>query len=636
MNPNPRVDAQARGGAVDVDPTLLAAASDAFAAAAGLKRVHFVTRVSESWRPLGDATDAAAHIQEATPLLNSCETETSVCRGEALAAMQLPTRIVTPCYALWQHRGSDAQPRLHGSIDPLQAKSWLASMVDAAASAADDSQRCRRLGDILDASTAWIGFRDLGGLLQKLATDATKLFDADRASVFLIDRAKNQLVGYPALGFDGEPLRVAATAGVVGAVFQSGLPRRWCESDPRDEVNRHVDASSGYQTRCLLAVPLLLAGGKPIGVLELLNATSGEFSRRDEQLLQYLAAVASAAIESMKQVQELLQCRPAAPGVIGERHRWIGSSAASTQLLAELQGLASTDLPVLLVGENGTGKEVAARQLHARSRRSPKPFVAVNCAAIAETLLESELFGHQRGAFTDAYESRAGQFELASGGTLMLDEIGDMSPAGQAKLLRVLETQTLTRVGGSDPIRVDVRIVAATNQDLPELIAAGRFRIDLYYRLAVAPLRLPPLRERPGDIGEIASHYLEHFCQSAGRSPPRLSPAAVMALQSHPWPGNVRELRNLMQRLAALHGGEIIEAEDIRFVNLHSPSAAPQPHQGDAMSLSDATDEYQRELIRRRIAASGDNMTAAAESLGLQRSNLYRKMKQLGMGSRGS
>jgi len=284
---------------------------------------------------------------------------------------------------------------------------------------------------------------------------------------------------------------------------------------------------------------------------------------------------------------------------------------------------------VLLLGENGTGKEVVSRSIHFGSRRRKDPFIAVNCAAIAETLLESELFGHEKGAFTDAHESRAGKFELAAGGTLLLDEIGDMSLAGQAKLLRVLEEKTIVRVGGSRPIHTDVRILAATNQKLVELVRAKRFREDLYFRLNVVTLELPPLRARGDDVMLLAEHFLREFSKRAGRRVPKFSAAARKRLESHTWPGNVRELRNLMERLAYLTTGDRIEAEDLAFIL--SPSAGTPAAIGAGLNLNDATHEFQRNHVQQAIDAARGNVSQAAKNLGVHRSNLYRKMRQLGM-----
>ena len=284
---------------------------------------------------------------------------------------------------------------------------------------------------------------------------------------------------------------------------------------------------------------------------------------------------------------------------------------------------------MLILGENGTGKEVVAQSIHYLSRRRGKPFIAVNCAAIPENLAESELFGHEKGAFTDARDSRLGKFELASGGTLLLDEIGDLSLSGQAKLLRVLEERVLVRVGGSTPIHADTRVIAATNQNLAEMVRQKRFREDLYFRLNVVTLEIPPLRERPGDILPLAEHFLGDFCKKARRKVPMLTAAARKRLESHAWPGNVRELRNLMERIAYLSTEDRVEAEDLSFIL--SPRGAAPLVTDSTQTLADATVRFQVEYIQRAIEQCGGNMSQAAARLGLHRSNLYRKMRQLGM-----
>jgi Nif-specific regulatory protein len=255
--------------------------------------------------------------------------------------------------------------------------------------------------------------------------------------------------------------------------------------------------------------------------------------------------------------------------------------------------------------------------------------VAVNCAAISETLLESELFGHEKGAFTDAHESRQGKFELASGGTLFLDEIGDLSLSGQAKLLRVLEEKVVVRVGGSRPIHTDARVIAATNHNLAEMVRDKRFRQDLYFRLNVVSLELPPLRDRGDDVLLLAEHFLADFCSKAHRKRLKLAAAARTRLLGHSWPGNVRELRNLMERLAYLLPGERIEAEDLAFII--SPAGEMPALVGLDLPLARATDNFQIEYINRNIERARGNMSEAAKRMGLHRSNLYRKMRQLGM-----
>ncbi|OHB73135.1 MAG: hypothetical protein A2V70_18515 [Planctomycetes bacterium RBG_13_63_9] len=307
----------------------------------------------------------------------------------------------------------------------------------------------------------------------------------------------------------------------------------------------------------------------------------------------------------------------------------IGNSPAIDALRSIIRRVADTDLAVLILGENGTGKEVVAQSIHYLSRRSGQPFVAVNCAAIPDTLAESELFGHEKGAFTDAHEARPGKFELAAGGTLFLDEIGDLSLACQAKLLRVLEEKVLVRVGGSTPIHTDARVLTATNQDLAEMVRRKEFREDLYFRLNVVTLELPPLRERSTDVLLLAEHFLRGFSRKARRKVPQFTPAAQKRLTEHPWPGNVRELRNLMERLAYLNTEEHIEADDLAFIL--SPRGQVLPTLDADGSLSEATARFQVEHIRRAIDQSGGNMSRAANALGLHRSNLYRKMRQLDM-----
>src|SRR5262249_30278690 len=285
------------------------------------------------------------------------------------------------------------------------------------------------------------------------------------------------------------------------------------------------------------------------------------------------ASHAVVALENAQDREQLLASHKQIVDQAAEDVRLLGNSPAIEALRSTIRRVADTDLAVLVLGENGTGKEVASQLIHYRSPRRDRPFVAVNCAAIAETLLESELFGHEKGAFTDAHESRPGKFELAAGGTLLLDEIGDLSPGGQAKLLRVLEEKVVVRVGGSRPIPVDVRVIAATNQNLADLVRARKFRQDLYFRLNVVVLELPPLRDRGDDVLLLAGHFVDECCRRARRKPLKFSPEARKRLQQHLWPGNVRELRNLMERLAFLVSGDVIEPSDLAFILSPSPES---------------------------------------------------------------
>jgi len=367
-------------------------------------------------------------------------------------------------------------------------------------------------------------------------------------------------------------------------------------------------------------------------VFEVINHAEGRFDVQDQNDLIELARHASAALANTQTLQRLKQTRERLTADAEQQVQLIGESPEMQNLKATVARVGDTDLAVLLLGENGTGKEVVSRQIHYQSKRRYEPFIAVNCAAITETLLESELFGHEKGAFTDAHEMRTGKFELASGGTLFLDEIGDMSLAGQAKLLRVLEEKVVVRVGGSSLIPVNVRVIAATNQNLVELVRQKRFREDLYFRLTVVTMHLPPLRQRGEDVLLLAEFFLSMFCSKIGRVKPTLSASAQKRLLAHDWPGNIRELRNIIERIAYLTAEESIEDSHIDFVR--SPrSDAPSPLESIdlSQSLSDATADFQIRYIEQQLKACQRNVTQAAERMGLQRSNLYRKMKQLGM-----
>jgi len=488
-----------------------------------------------------------------------------------------------------------------------------------------------RLNQILNVAADWHSHQDLDRLLQDIAQAATRLLKSDRASIFLWDKSARELVGHPALGMEGKPLRIADDKGLAGAVLKSLQPRRWDRSDPHDEVDRRVDSSSGYRTDSLLAVPLMDSKNKPMGVFEVINHTDGRFDAQDEQDLNELARHASAALANTQQMQRLVQVRDRLTRDAQQQVLLIGNSPEMQNLKSTITRVGDTDLAVLLLGENGTGKEVVSRQIHYQSKRRFEPFIAVNCAAITETLLESELFGHEKGAFTDAHETRNGKFELASGGTLFLDEIGDMSLAGQAKLLRVLEEKVVVRVGGSSPIPVNVRVIAATNQNLVELVQKKRFREDLYFRLTVVTMNLPPLRNRGEDILELADFFLTMFCTKIGRAKPSWTTTAKRRLVTHDWPGNVRELRNIVERVAYLTAGETIDDTQVDFVR--SPRATSESTNAIDLdkTLGDATSDFQIRYIEEQIKACSRNVTQAADKMGLQRSNLYRKMKQLGM-----
>ncbi len=315
-----------------------------------------------------------------------------------------------------------------------------------------------------------------------------------------------------------------------------------------------------------------------------------------------------------------------------QRYQVTGHTSAINELREQIKIVAPTDAWVLIVGENGTGKELVAHTIYRLSRRRDKPFVEVNCAAIPEDLIESELFGHEKGAFTGATTMKRGKFDQANNGVLFLDEIGDMSLKAQSKVLRILQEQRFERVGGSRTIRVDVRVIAATNKNLEREIERGTFRDDLYFRLNVIPIRVPPLRERVDDIDELVREFLDEFCLDTKMEQKQLTPDALEMLQKYSWPGNVRELRNLIERLGIMCPGKVISSKDIP-----PPYNTSRVEEGKLESflsfktLKEARETFERSFIARKLNEFDGNVSRTAKAIGLERSNLHKKIKAYGL-----
>jgi two-component system nitrogen regulation response regulator NtrX len=346
------------------------------------------------------------------------------------------------------------------------------------------------------------------------------------------------------------------------------------------------------------------------------------------------------ALQNALRVSGLIEENRTLKEQLGKDSEMIGESPAIRDLKAQIAIAAPTSGWVLITGENGTGKELVARAIHSLSKRRDKPFIEVNCAAIPEELIESELFGHERGSFTGATAQRRGKFDLAHDGTLFLDEIADMSLKTQAKVLRILQERKFERVGGSRTIEVDVRVVAATNKNLETEISAGRFREDLYYRLNVIPFHVPPLRERSRDIPRLAENFLSLFCQQEGRPLKRFSDGALRALCSYPWPGNVRELKNIVERLVIMSPDQLITETQLPAV--FTAGDRPQPGWGsddsepggvesEGATLRAARDEFEKDFILQKLKEFDWNVSRTADAIEIERSNLHRKMKAYGI-----
>ncbi|HYL79888.1 MAG TPA: sigma-54 dependent transcriptional regulator [Candidatus Acidoferrum sp.] len=337
------------------------------------------------------------------------------------------------------------------------------------------------------------------------------------------------------------------------------------------------------------------------------------------------------ALDRVRLEQENLALRQ----TLEERYEIVGDSQAIQTLRAQIQSAAPSHGRVLIRGESGTGKELIARAIHRQSLRADKPFVEVNCAAIPDELIESELFGHEKGAFTGATNKRRGKFEVADSGTIFLDEVGDMSLKTQAKVLRVLQEQTFERVGGTETLTVDVRVIAASNKPLEEEIQKGNVREDLFYRLNVIPFEVPPLRDRKEDIPLLSAHFLRLFSREYGKHERVLCAEAMDLLLQYPWPGNVRELRNVMERMVIMVPQDTIRASDLALSLRSRAGAAPEAPTEPALewdgTLREAREHFEREFILRRLGETHWNITRAAERLGLERSNLHRKIKAYGI-----
>jgi len=447
---------------------------------------------------------------------------------------------------------------------------------------------------------------------------------AERAALLLLDRA-----GEPAAAFARDR---------AGASTRFPLSRTLVERVVRErqaELANDVLQGPGWgdaesvraaRIRSLLAAPLLGPDGA-LGLLYLDTRQAGpRFDETHLELLTAIAGIASVALANTRHMEWLAEEKDRLEEAID--HDLVGESPRMREIWRLLSRVAPSDSTVLLRGESGTGKEVAARTIHRKSRRASRPFVAINCATLSETLLESELFGHEKGAFTGAVMRKTGKFEVADTGTLFLDEVGEIPPPLQAKLLRVLQEKEFDRLGGARPVRVDVRVIAATNRDLETAIREGTFREDLFYRLNVISCTLPPLRERREDIPLLASHFAARFGFKLGRRVAGFTPEARALLQRYAWPGNVRELSNAVERAIVLGEGDLIRPEDLPETILEAPPGAGR---GPITRFHETVNETKKRLIVNAVRETGGNITKAAELLGLNANYLHRLISNLGL-----
>ncbi len=485
--------------------------------------------------------------------------------------------------------------------------------------------------------------RDLDDMLQNILLGIETVFRVEGASLALHDPERGEFYFIRTVEEDKngdhdrkKKMRFPDHLGVAGWVLRERKPAIIPDVTKDDRFFKGIDIQQNFETRSMICLPLLTRKGL-IGILYVLNKLNGEFTERDAKLLENLSGTIAIAIENAQLYGDLkqyattleqenlrlkseVQSRFNLQGVVG-------SSPAMRKLFGLLEKVIETDTTVMILGDTGTGKELIAKVIHYNGPRKDMPFVAENCGALTESLLESELFGHVKGAFTGAVSEKKGLLEAADGGTVFLDEIGEMSPAMQVKLLRVLQEGQFRPVGGSQPREVDVRLVAATNRDLEEEVRKGNFREDLFYRVYVFPIVIPPLSQRREDILPLVEHFRKKLSKRFKGHPPRFSPLALDLLSRYDWPGNVRELENEVERAMTLAITEKEITEEHLSPKLKAPSERPVSIDGmTGATLQEVTESIEQRMIREALKETRGNKSGAARSLGLTRQGLLNKI----------
>ncbi len=473
----------------------------------------------------------------------------------------------------------------------------------------------------------------LDELLQALVDRVARAMQADRGTLWLIDHAREEIFTRAAHLPELKQIRVKLGQGIAGHVAVSGGIVNMPTAQGEKRFNPEIDRLTGYQTKTLLAVPLIDTDGEIFGVLQVLNRLGGRFDEEDEGRMGKMAAQISTALQATSLYPELKRARQMPDSPVGYFfNKVIGDSAPMRAIYKTVQKAAGTEATVLIRGESGSGKELIARAVHVNSKRRTKPFIKVDCAALPATLIENELFGHEKGAFTGAEARTLGKFEAAQGGTVFIDELGELPLAVQGKLLRVLQDREFERVGGTQTVQVDVRIVAATNRDLKKMVGEGKFREDLYYRIKVVEVLMPALRERgPEDLERLARHFIASSTKRHQlKAEPKLSPGALDRLKAWHWPGNVRELENCIESAVVLSEGEILP-EALPLPDLQRPTRRydmPTQPEGTPPTLADVEKKH----IMWVLEKAKNNRTQAAKMLDIGRNTLARKLKDYGLG----
>jgi transcriptional regulator with GAF, ATPase, and Fis domain len=530
-----------------------------------------------------------------------------------------------------EHSGANASLQLDSAATPGGATMVLRKqdaiyLQPSKARALDATERTvRDLNVLLNFSKRLNLVHGLAALQQKVLEAVVEISSADRAAILLTEEGSegfSSVVGWDRKLGPNQPIQVSQT--ILNQVIEENVAVL-CNDVPSDETFREAESLLAPQVRSVLAVPLEVQD-KLLGVLYL--DASSQVARFDSELLQLVTAlgnVAALAIENARHLERLGDENRRLQQELNIQHSMVGESQRMRAVYQFVSRVAPRESTVLINGESGTGKELVARAIHSNSTRADRPFVAINCAAIVDTLLESELFGHEKGAFTGAVGQKKGKLETAEGGTVFLDEIGELAAPLQAKLLRVLQEREFERVGGTRLIKLDIRLIAATNVDLNEASRTGKFRQDLFYRLNVVSIEVPPLRERAEDIPLLAAYFTARYSEKVNRRVAGISPKARACLLHYPWPGNVRELENAIERAVVLGSTELILPEDLPDSILEETASAGEP----VTALHDGIREAKKKIIEQAIEQANGNYTDAAGLLGVHPNHLFRLIRTL-------
>jgi len=473
--------------------------------------------------------------------------------------------------------------------------------------------------------SAWVSnVHDLNRLLETILETGNRMMGAKASSLLLLDEKTNKLYFKVATGTKKEEVKqfeVKMGQGIAGYVAQKDEPLLIKDATKDKRWYRHISNQIGFKTKSIACVPMHLHN-KVIGVIEFMNKVDGSaFQNNDLELLTVFADLAAVAIGNAKKFQSVEKENKGLREELAPKHQIIGKSKEIQKVLSEALQVGQSMASTLILGESGTGKELLARLIHQASPRKERHLVALNCAALPESLLEAELFGYEKGAFTGAMSQKIGKFELADESTIFLDEIAEMSPQMQAKLLRVLQDGIFYRVGGNTPISVDIRVIAATNKVIAESVKNGSFREDLYYRLNVVEIHIPPLKERKEDIPLLARHFVQLFQKEKGYSDIEISEEAMQKMINYDWPGNVRELQNALERAVVMGNSRQLRPEDLPMFCSVESTMNDIPL---GMTLQEAVDEFKKKFILLNLKNSSGNQSKAAKVMGIQRTYLSR------------